>query len=123
MPDLRIETMDISGEFQNFVVTTRLVQRCTRNFSTLVELTGIIEWLLQACRALHNRAIVYTGNGYCVETDRGNPLVLTSVLFIANLLYKRRVILTSSVVQLMLSWWRNLLSCREDWPVAIIADQ
>ena len=27
--------------------------------------------------------------------DRGNPLVLTSVLFIANLLYKRRVILTS----------------------------
>ena len=35
--------------------------------------------------------------------DRGNPLVLTSVLFIANLLYKRRVKLTrqlSSVVQI-----------------------
>ena len=48
MPDLRIETMDISGEFQNFVVTSRLVQICTRNFSTLVEMTGTIEWLLQA---------------------------------------------------------------------------
>ena len=27
MPDLRIETMDSSGEFQNLVVTSRLVQR------------------------------------------------------------------------------------------------
>ena len=43
MPDLRIETMDVFGEFQNFVVTSRLVQICTRNFSTLVELTGTIE--------------------------------------------------------------------------------
>ena len=43
MPDLCVEKMDISGEFQNFVVTSRLVQICTRNFSTLVELTGTIE--------------------------------------------------------------------------------
>ena len=48
MPDLSIEKMDSSGEFQNFVVASRAVQKCTRNFSTLVELTGAIEWLLQA---------------------------------------------------------------------------
>ena len=61
MPDLRGEKMDSYGEFQNLVVTSRLVQRCTRVFSTLVELTRG-NTVITTSNALHNGAIVYTEN-------------------------------------------------------------
>ena len=37
MPDLRIETMDISGEFQNFVVTSGIVQKGILENASLLE--------------------------------------------------------------------------------------
>ena len=90
MPDLCVEKMDISGEFQNFVVTNRLVQRCTRNFSTLVELTGTIEWLLQAMH--YTMELLCTQEvGYCVETCRGIPLCYISAIYSTLAVIKRRV--------------------------------
>ena len=70
MPDLCVEKMEISGELQNFVVTITQVQRCTKYFSTLVELTGTIKWLLQAMH--YTMELLCTQEvGYCVETCRG----------------------------------------------------
>ena len=98
MPDLRIETMDISGEFQNLVVTSGIVQK------GILENTSLLESALVACSIYNTqsstqKAIVINRKWAIVlivlSLDRGNPLVLTSVLFIANLLYKRGVILTS----------------------------
>ena len=37
MPDLRIETMDSSGEFQNFVVTSGIVQQGVLENASLLE--------------------------------------------------------------------------------------
>ena len=58
--------------------------------------------------------------------DWGNPIVLTSVLFIANLLYIRGVNFWpaqfSSSVQLMLSWWRNLISYRVDYQCLVLTN-
>ena len=97
MPDLRIETMDISGEFQNLVVTSGIVQKGILENVSLLE-SELVAYSIYHTQSSTQKAIVINGllSPLCwVTDDRGNPLVLTSVLFIANLLYKRGVILTS----------------------------
>ena len=48
MPVDHLEEIAVAGKFQKHWVASGAVQTCTRNVSTLVELTGTIEWLLQA---------------------------------------------------------------------------
>ena len=98
MPDLRIETMDISGEFQSLVVTSGIVQKGILENASLLE-SELVAYSIYHTQSSTQKAIVI-GRKWAIvlivlSHDRGNPLVLISVLFIANLLYKRRVILTS----------------------------
>ena len=86
-----------------------------RSHSIVIDLSGTIEPFPHSApsSAPHNRAIIQTGSvvaclllSLLLTHDRGNPLVLTSVLFIAHWLYKKesKVDQLSSVsVQLMLS--------------------
>ena len=80
--------MDISGEFQNLVVTSGIVQKnILENASYFGEWTSSIQQLPYTQSS--------TQKGYCYKQevaivlivlshDRGNPLVLTSVLFLAH---------------------------------------
>ena len=43
MPDLRIETMDSSGEFQNLVVTSGIVQKGILENTSLLE-SGLVAY-------------------------------------------------------------------------------
>ena len=98
MPDLRIETMDSSGEFQNLVVTSGIVQKGIPENASLLE-SELVAYSTYQTQSSTQKAIVINRKWaiflIVLSHDRGNPLVLTSVLFIANLLYKRGVILTS----------------------------
>ena len=98
MPDLRIETMDISGVFQNLVVTSGIVQKGILENASLFE-SELVSYSIYHTQSSTQKAIVISRKWaiffIVLSHDRGNPLVLTSVLFIANLLYKRGVILTS----------------------------
>ena len=98
MPDLCIETMDISEEFQNLVVTSGIVQKGILENALLLE-SELVAFSIYHTQNSIQKAIVISRKWAIVlivlSHDRGNPLVLTSVLFIANLLYKRGVILTS----------------------------
>ena len=103
MPDLRIETIDISGEFQNFVVTGGIVQKGILENVSLLE-SDLVAYSIYHTQSSTHKAVVISRKWVIVlivlSHDRGNPLVLTSVLFIGNLQYKRGVILpASSVVQ------------------------
>ena len=49
MPDLCVEKMDISGEFQNLVVTSRIVQR------GILENASLLENELVACSTCHTQ--------------------------------------------------------------------
>ena len=85
-------------------------------------------------QAPHNRAIIQTGSvvaclllSLLLTHGRGNPLVLTSVLFIAHWLYKKeskvdQLAQFSSSVQLILSWWRNLISYRVDYQCLVLTN-
>ena len=98
MPDLRIETMDISGEFQNLVVTSGIVRKGILENASLLE-SELVAYSIYHTQSSTQKAIIISRKWAIVlivlSHDRGNPLMLTSVLFIANLLYKRGVILTS----------------------------
>ena len=98
MPDLRIETMDISGEFQNLVVTSGIVQKGILENASLLE-SELVAYSIYHTQSSTQKTNVISRKWATVlivlSHGRGNPLVLTSVLFITNLLYKRGVILTS----------------------------
>ena len=98
MPDLRVETIDISGAFQNLVVTSGIVQKGILENASLLE-SELVAYSIYHTQSSTQKAIVISREWaialIVLSHDRENPLVLTSVLFIANLLYKRRVILTS----------------------------
>ena len=75
LPIDHLEQIVVAGKFQKPWVASGPVQIFTRNFSNLVELTGTIEWFLQA--ELYTIELLFIQEvGYCVETCRGNPLVL-----------------------------------------------
>ena len=98
MPDLRIETMDTPGEFQNLVVTSGIMQKGILENASLLE-SELVAYSINHTQSSTQKAIVISRKWAIVlivlSHDRGNPLVLTSVLFIANILFKRGVILTS----------------------------
>ena len=80
--------MDISGEFQNFVVTSGIVQKSILENASLLE-SGLVAYSIYHTQSSTQKAI----NCYKQEVaivlivlshDRGNPLVLTSVLFIVH---------------------------------------
>ena len=82
-----------------------------RSHSIVIDSSGTIEPFPHSApsSAPHNRAIIQTGSvvaylllSLLLTHDRGNPLVLTSVLFIAHWLYKKesKVDQLSSVVQI-----------------------
>ena len=48
LPVDHLEQIVVAGKFQKYSVASGPVQIFTRNFSILVELTGTIEWFLQA---------------------------------------------------------------------------
>ena len=79
--------------------TSGIVQKGILENTSLLE-SGLVAYIIYHTE-LHTKGYCYKQEVAIVlivlSHDRGNPLVLTSVLFIANLLYKRRVILTSSV--------------------------
>ena len=75
-----------------------------RSHSIVIDSSGTIQHLPHT--EFHTKGYCYKQEVAIVlivlSHDRGNPLVLTSVLFIAHWLYKRGVILTSqlsSVIQ------------------------
>ena len=59
MPDLRTETMDSSGEFQNLVVTSGIVQKGILENASLLE-SELVEYSTCHTQCTHNGAIVYT---------------------------------------------------------------
>ena len=85
-----------------------------RSHSIVIDSSGTIEPFPHSApsSAPHNRAIIQTGMSVVaclllsllLTHDRGNPLVLTSVLFIAHWLYKKesKVDQLSSAVQFSL---------------------
>ena len=103
-----------------------MLSRC---YSIVIDSSGTIEPFPHS--APHNRAIMQTRSvvaclllSLLLTHGRGNPLVLTSVLFIAHWLYKKesRVdqLAQFSSVQLMHSWWRNLISWRVDYQCLVL---
>ena len=83
MPVDHLEQIVVAGKFWQHWVASRAVQKCTRNFPALVELTGTIEWLLQA--ELYTMQLMCTQEvGYCVEAYTGESPCATSLLFIAH---------------------------------------
>ena len=91
MPDLRKETIDISGEFQNFVVTSGIVQKGILENASLLE-SDLVAYSIYYTHSSTQKAIVISRKFavflIVLSHDRGNPLVFTSVLFIAHWLYK-----------------------------------
>ena len=74
MPVDHLEQIVVAGKFQKQWVASVAVQICTRKFSTLVELTGTIEWLLQA--VLHTIGCCVNKKLFIVVLlthGRGNP--------------------------------------------------
>ena len=65
MPDLCIEAMDISGEFQNLVVTSGIVQKGILENASLLE-TG--EWPSSIQHLPHTE--LHT-KGYCYKEEMG----------------------------------------------------
>ena len=57
MPDLRIETMDISGEFQNLVVTSGIVQKDILENASLLE-TELVAYSIYQTQSSTQKAIV-----------------------------------------------------------------
>ena len=57
MPDLRIETMDISGEFQNLVVTIGIVQKGILENASLLE-SGLVAYSIYHTQSSTQKAIV-----------------------------------------------------------------
>ena len=92
MPDLRIEIMDISGEFQNLVVISGIVLKGILENASLLE-SELVAYSIYHTQSSTEKAIVISRKWAIVPIvlshDRGNPLVLTSVLFIAHWLYKK----------------------------------
>ena len=77
-----MEQKVVAGKFQKLWVASEGVQICTRNFSTLVELTGTKEWLLQAMHytmelCVHRKLAI-------VLRHAGESPSATSALFIAH---------------------------------------
>ena len=62
MPDFRIETMDVSGEFQNLVVTSGIVQKGILENASLLESKLIAYRINHKHRAPHKRLLLYAGN-------------------------------------------------------------
>ena len=61
MPDLRIETMDSSEEFQNLVVTTRIVQKGILENASLVE-SELVAYSTYHTQSSTQKAIVINRN-------------------------------------------------------------
>ena len=90
--------MDISGAFQNFVVTSGIAQKGILEIALLLE-SELVAYSIYHTQSSTQKAIIISRKWAIVlivlSHDRENTLVFTSVLFIPNLLYKRGVILTS----------------------------
>ena len=68
MPVDHLEQIAVAGKFWTHWVASRAVQKCTSNFSILVELTGTIEWLLQelyTIELLCKQEVLWPG--YCID--------------------------------------------------------
>ena len=98
-----------------------------RSHSIVIDSSGTIQHLPHT--EFHTKGYCYKQEmGYCshcAESWQGKSLVLTSVLFIAHWLYKKeskvdQLAQFSSSVQLMLSWWRNLISWRVDYQCLVL---
>ena len=81
MPVDHLKQLVVAWKFWKHWVASGAVQRCTGNFSTLVELTGIIEWLLQAMHC--TMELLCTQEvGYCVESWQGkSPSAYISAIY------------------------------------------
>ena len=124
MPDLRIETMDSSGEFQNLVVTSGIVQK------GILENASLLESELVAYSNYHTQS--FTQKTIVINTKWAIVLIVlthageTPYDYISAL-YRltgniKALILKQWTVQLMLSWWRNLISCRVDYQCLVLTN-
>ena len=83
MPDLCVEKTDSSGEFQNFVMASRLVQKGILENASLLQ-TELVEYSTCHTQCTHNGAIVCTGRLAIVMRPAGESPSATSALFIAH---------------------------------------
>ena len=58
MPGLRIETMDISGEFQKYLVTSGIVQKGILENASLLESDLVAYSIYHTHRASHKRLLL-----------------------------------------------------------------
>ena len=67
MSDLCIETMDISGEFQNLVVTSGIVQKGILENASLLE-SDLVAYSILPHTELHTKGYCYKQEmGYCTH--------------------------------------------------------